>query len=446
MRFVASLTPIKRKAMNDTTPIYNLKAVTKETGLSPATLRAWERRYGLVKPHRSPGGHRLYSRQDIEMLKWLIARQHEGLSISQAVEMWRMQLEGTQPGIIKTGPSTFRPTMEENILVELREKWVAACQAFEDIAANQVVDQAFGIAPPETVSIEIFQKGLAQIGQGWYAGTLSVQQEHFASSIATQRLNIIISALPAPTRPESILVACPPGEEHDFILLLCSYLLRRKGWDVLYLGSNVPLDHLDQTIKSTRPAMVLSAAQSLTGAASLSKMSEYLVSRRRLLAYGGGIFNSLPVAEQRISGYYLGTDLPALPTIIEKVIINPPVIPEVLQLSPEYKLTLEGFVQRKSAILANAHSLTQMSAIERENAGLAGDYLTSMIEAALCLGDIHFMDFNADWLNGFLSNRGNQVALVRQFYHSYRQAVESELGLQGKLVTEWLENAGAAIS
>ena len=82
--------------MADNTPIYNLKAVIKEVGLSPATLRAWERRYGLLKPQRSPGGHRLYSRQDIEMLKWLVERQNEGLSISSAVEMWKTSIEGDQ--------------------------------------------------------------------------------------------------------------------------------------------------------------------------------------------------------------------------------------------------------------------------------------------------------------------------------------------------------------
>ena len=76
--------------MSDTTPIYNLKAVMNEVGLSASTLRAWELRYGLPKPHRTAGGHRLYSRQDIEMLKWLVERQKEGLSISQAVEMWKV--------------------------------------------------------------------------------------------------------------------------------------------------------------------------------------------------------------------------------------------------------------------------------------------------------------------------------------------------------------------
>ena len=79
-------------------PRFNLKAVVQQTGLKPDTLRAWERRYGLPTPERSSGGHRLYSKHDVDTLKWLIARQREGLSIKRAVELWRqVESEGRDP-------------------------------------------------------------------------------------------------------------------------------------------------------------------------------------------------------------------------------------------------------------------------------------------------------------------------------------------------------------
>ena len=56
-------------------PVYNLKAVVKETGLNPATLRAWERRYGMPQPQRTEGGHSQYCQHDIDTLQWMIARQ-----------------------------------------------------------------------------------------------------------------------------------------------------------------------------------------------------------------------------------------------------------------------------------------------------------------------------------------------------------------------------------
>ena len=75
------------------TPTYNLSAVLQETGLKADLLRAWERRYDLPKPCRTQGGHRLYSAYDIEVIKWLVARQTEGLSISRAADHWRSLTE-----------------------------------------------------------------------------------------------------------------------------------------------------------------------------------------------------------------------------------------------------------------------------------------------------------------------------------------------------------------
>ena len=76
-------------------PVHNLKVVLQESGLKADTVRAWERRYGLPRPERSAGGHRLYSYYDIEIVKWLLARQDEGMRISQAVDLFgRLENEG----------------------------------------------------------------------------------------------------------------------------------------------------------------------------------------------------------------------------------------------------------------------------------------------------------------------------------------------------------------
>src|SRR5512145_744383 len=82
-------------------PSYNLQAVLKETGLKADVLRAWERRYELPKPQRTPGGHRLYSEYDIETIKWLRARREEGLSISRAVELWKEIVHAGSDPIVK---------------------------------------------------------------------------------------------------------------------------------------------------------------------------------------------------------------------------------------------------------------------------------------------------------------------------------------------------------
>jgi methanogenic corrinoid protein MtbC1 len=424
--------------MTDNTHIYNLKAVIHEVGLSPATLRAWERRYGLLKPQRSPGGHRLYSKQDIEMLKWLVARQNEGLSISRAVEMWKTSVEDE----LSTSPQMLAPVLESRtgdaMLVEHRDQWIAACMAFDDQAANLALEQAFAIAAPETICTEVLQKGLSQIGERWYTGSVSVQQEHFASAIALRRTNALMAVTAAPTRPGSIILACPPGEEHDFILLMIAYLLKRYGWDVIYLGSNVPLANFDATIQTTKPSLILSAAQTLNSAASLRAMSEYVFKQGVPLAYGGGIFNLVPATSQCISGYFLGTEVAEVPQMVDRLLSTLPPIPQALPVSLEYTQTLASIIQNEAVIVRDVASAMQVEPIEPVHLEVANANLTQMVASALRLGNINLLDHSILWLNGLLTNRGFSTSIAMQFYATYRQVVERYLGDKGGMIRDWL--------
>ncbi len=424
--------------MIDNTHIYNLKAVMHEVGLSAVTLRAWERRYGLLKPQRSKGGHRLYSRQDIEMLRWLVQKQKEGLSISHAVEMWKTLHEGDQVSPVQTLVPDREIPIREGILDGLRERWIATCTAFDDQAANRTLDQAFAIAAPETICIEVLQEGLAQIGASWYAGSNSVQQEHFASAIAIRRVNNLMAAVTPPTRVGHILAACPSGEEHDFILLLATYLLRRAGWDVIYLGGNVPLEDLEFTIQTTMPVMVISAAQMLNSAASLRIMSEYLMTRTIPLAYGGGIFSRVPGSTQCITGYYLGTNIAMLPKILEQLVTESPSMPIAQPVSPEYTQTLKIFLQDEAVITSQVRAQMQTELIEPVYLEIANANLTRMVASALILGDINLLDHSIEWLNGLLEKRGFSTSVVLQFYTAYLQAVQRNLGDEGKIILGWL--------
>ena len=71
----------------DNTPVFTIKTVVQETGIPPATLRAWERRYGVLSAGRSEGGYRLYSERDIAILRWLKRQVDAGVAISRAVAL-----------------------------------------------------------------------------------------------------------------------------------------------------------------------------------------------------------------------------------------------------------------------------------------------------------------------------------------------------------------------
>ena len=417
--------------------VYNLKAVIHETGLTPATLRAWERRYDFLKPKRSPGGHRLYTQDEIDMLKWLVARQAEGLSISHAVEMWRSQQENFLPQSTSSSLPQRTPGAAGSTLDQLRNNWCTACLAFNEPEAELAMAKALAMAAPDVVCVELLQKGMADLGEGWYAGRVSIQQEHFASALAMRRLNALFAVAPPPARPERILAACPPSEDHDMALLMASFILRWRGWEVIYLGANVPLETLDATLRSTAPSLALSVAQTLPGAAALSELAGFVYAQSVQLAYGGGIFKNIPALTGHISGHFLGHELAAVPQVVEHLLSRPPMLPAPQTLSHAYTVALTEFKEKEALIVTSVRLALKNSAIAPRHLEQANVNFTRSIVSALVLGEIDLLEYSADWLNGLLKNYGLSPALAAQYYAAYHQAVQQHLGSQAGPILDW---------
>jgi MerR family transcriptional regulator, light-induced transcriptional regulator len=420
--------------MPESDPSYNLKAVVRETQLTPETLRAWERRYGVPSPERTPGGHRLYSQRDIQMLKWLVARQKEGLSISRAVDLWKnMEKDGEDPLHLphSSSPSLYTggPSLEDQ-----RQAWVEACLQFDEQQAEAVLSHAFAIASPETVCIEVLQKGVAEIGKQWYQGEVSVQQEHFASSQAMRRLSALLAAAPPPTRSERILAACPPLEEHEFGLLLSAFLLRRRGWPVVYLGANVPLHRLGAAVRTTRPKMALALAQTLQAASSLREMGELLKNEGVEMVYGGGIFQSFPALTEYISGRYIGNELAAVPQIVEREISRPSTI-TVRAVPDQYRQLLAQFLEKQPLIEAETGSCIQEENIHPAHMRIAHQQMSQHISAVLAFGEPDVLNQMLGWVSGMLENSGLPQSLLECYVDAYLNALDNHLGESGRLIS-----------
>ncbi len=429
------------------TPTYNLKAVVQETGLKPDTLRAWERRYGLPQPHRTAGGHRLYSQHDIDMLKWLAARQEEGLSISRAVDLWHsLQQEGKDPlqansHQLPTAITPQPPLAVGSAVTELRRAWIAACLAFDERTAENILAQASALYPLETVCFELLQKGLTYMGEGWYKGEVTVQQEHFASALAMRRLDALVAATPPPTRPGRILLACPAEEEHTFSPLLITLLLRRHGWDVVYLGADVPLTRLEFTIATARPQLVIVAAQQLHTAASLLEMAHLLDQERVPCAYGGAIFNHLPALRSRIPGHFMGERLDTAPQVVEQFLMSPRLgwpPPAAVRPTEAYQQALTHYREHQALIEANVWQLMKDEAIPHSRLANANIKFARNIIASLKLGDIEFMGTSITWVEGLFLNHQMPTAQFYRYLNAYRLSVQAHLDERGKVVRDWL--------
>jgi methanogenic corrinoid protein MtbC1 len=426
-------------------PTYNLKVVIHETGLKADTLRAWERRYGLPEPQRTAGGHRLYSQYDIEMIKWLMSRQEEGLRINHAIDLWRsFEKSGQDPfeemPIQQQLPQAAAGVVVEGKMIEeVKHEWVQACMQFDEARAENILAQAFARYPIETVCLEILTAGLSEIGEMWYEGKGSVQQEHFASALAIRRLNALIASAPPPIRKGKILIACPPGEDHIYPLLLTTLFLRLHGWNIVYLGANVPLDRFDTAIQSARPDLVVSSAQQLHTAASLYKLAIFLGSQKVPLAFGGLIFNQLPELQARIPGIFLGTSLSGAVQSIEQLVQNPPEIEDPQPVDIRYTQAADHFEDMQPVIAAELWSLFQHNGMQEKHLEVANRFLGQDIQAGLVLGDLNLLKNEMDWLSGLLTTHNISTDYLPQYMAFYKQAADENLDERGQPVKVWLD-------
>lgn len=426
----------------DTTPVYNLKVVVRETGLKPDTLRAWERRYGLPQPQRTEGGHRLYSQRDVEILKWLVARQNEGLSISNAVDLWNgLEAQGEDPLQEPSAPratAATSPPVAGDAIHALREAWVKACLDFDEQRAGQILGQAFALYPLESVCIDVLQAGLASLGDGWYSGEVSVQQEHFASEQAMRRLEALMVATPPPTQPGKVLVACPPGEEHVFSLLLLALLLRRQNRDVVYLGANVPVARLESALDAIQPELVVSSAQLLHTAANLLDFAVVLEAHHIPLAFGGRVFNVLPELRERVPGHFLGETLREAAANAAVLAADPRPAPPVSHIPESYSRLQTDLPHYLPAIEARVQRSMQAAVLDPAHIAEANQHLSRGLLAALKLGDVHFLSAEIVWAEGLLAYHQIPAEAMGAYLSSYHEAVSVTLGAVATPVLDWL--------
>jgi DNA-binding transcriptional MerR regulator len=215
----------------------------RRVGVSPELLRAWERRYGLLRPIRSEGGFRLYTHEDAERVLRMKTALDEGLSAAEAA---RRAL-------------TMQTRLGEGLLDDARDRFLAAVRGYDEPSAHSVLDEALSAFALETVMRELVLPVLRQIGDEWAAGTLAVGQEHFASNVIRPRL-LALSRLWGRGGGPLAALACPPGERHDIGLIAFGLLLRTYGWRVLFLGADPPVSTLGEAVATTEPRLVVVAS------------------------------------------------------------------------------------------------------------------------------------------------------------------------------------------
>ncbi len=424
-------------------PLYNIKAVVEETDLKPSTIRAWERRYGLPRPRRTRGGHRQYSRRDIDTLFWLVARQEEGMTISHAVKLWRALNDQSgdslpDPALVSSADFVTEAVAEPNTeITKLREEWIAACLSFDRAEAEQALARAFALFPPEVVCVQLLRAGLSQIGNLWFQGEVSIQQEHFASAMSMQRLEMLIAATPPPARQERIVIASAEDDFHVFSPLLFTFLLRRRGWEVLYLGADMPAAALEEMVVQVEPHMLIVTAQQLSTATSLLEVTAVLSDRDILIGYGGAAFNMMPQLRKRIPAHFLGPSIEGAVTVVERLIqrraSNPSAASDL-----SFDEALVQFKRRRSQIESDIWRIFTSKGKGTEQLAAMNQELAGIIAAALTFGDGDILGSDMQWIDYMAKNYRTSESEARAYLTTYSKAAEVHLDGPAKIIAGWL--------
>jgi DNA-binding transcriptional MerR regulator len=308
-------------------PTYNAKAVTMQTGVTPATLRAWERRYGILLPDRTAGGHRLYSARDIAAIKWLKEHIEQGMTISRASALLQKQLYAAEGQAAQLAPQPMIPVLAEEpptarSMDTIKADLYEALADFDELTADEILSEAYSLHPIELVCTDVIEPVLVKLGHAWADGTISVSTEHFASNYLRRKLIALITDGPS-TRCGTIAIGCAPTDLHEMGILLLSIFLRRRGWHVVYLGQAVPLEDLPMSIPDIKPNVLVLASTVIDSARLLKPIQSFLdqipLDQRPIFAYGGPAFNDHPELRAEVPGVFLGETVQAGLTTLEQL-------------------------------------------------------------------------------------------------------------------------------
>ena len=264
--------------------------LSRRVGVSPELLRAWETRYGLVKPERTAGGLRIYSQDDERRVREMCDQIAAGLSAAEAAR-------------VALGPASG-PVSVKQLLSDLDR----ALTALDEPAAQATLDRTFESLDLDSALAQVVLPFLSDVGERWAEKGGSIGQEHFASNVIGGRLRALARGWGAGDG-RCALLACPPGEQHELGLLCFGLLLRERGWRIAYLGAETPTSDIATASAQLSPEIVVLAAMGAQRFLDAADGIRELSAEARLAIGGAGASKNLA---RSLGAEYFADDLVAV--------------------------------------------------------------------------------------------------------------------------------------
>jgi DNA-binding transcriptional MerR regulator len=233
-----------------------IRTVSSLTGVNSVTLRAWERRYDLVKPVRTPKGHRLYTMADVDLIHQVVTLLDNGMSIGQVRQV--LDADQARPEPAREPPSDLGPWPS------YQDRLLRAIAAFDDAELHEVYNEVLSFYPVDIVTSRLIVPLLRELGERWAKGLGSIAEEHFFSVFLRNKLGARFHHLNRDRRGPRLLAACLPGEQHEVGLLLFALAALDRDYRVVLLGPNTPLAELPPVVeRAAIQAIVLAGSANL---------------------------------------------------------------------------------------------------------------------------------------------------------------------------------------
>jgi DNA-binding transcriptional MerR regulator/methylmalonyl-CoA mutase cobalamin-binding subunit len=277
---------------------FPIRTVAGITGVHPVTLRAWERRYHLLQPRRTPKGHRLYSQADIDRIHRVVGLLAEGISISQAATLVETECRDRDT----SQPDPWRPYLD---------RMLGAITRFDEPALDATYNDALALYPVDIVSDRLIAPLLHVIGERWANHTGDVAEEHFFSAYLRNKLGARLHHQGRGGARAQLIAACLPEERHDFGLLLFCLSAASHGYRVVLLGADMPLAELPGAAQRSRSdAIVLSVVTDPTPDLVNNRLPELVHAARVPVFLGGRAATRHAAAIAAAGAACLGANIP----------------------------------------------------------------------------------------------------------------------------------------
>ena len=263
--------------------MYTIKQAAARAGLTVPVLRAWERRYGVVAPARTPSGYRMYDDAAIARVRTMRRLVDSGMAPSEAAR-------SIASGAVPVPDSERSSILDEPGTASFSDRFVAAAASFDVVAIEEVLDEMFAAGTFERVADDHLLPALKALGDAWADGRLDVAAEHAASHAVLRRLSAAYQAAGRPSdEMGTILVGLPPGARHELGGLAFAIAARRTGLPILYLGPDLPIaDWVGVAVRMHARAAVIGVVTPADREPAERVATALLAARPDLLvAYGG---------------------------------------------------------------------------------------------------------------------------------------------------------------